>query len=367
MRRPSARAAMALIVAIAINSEGQLINKSFGQPLVGKPPNSAAPRLGGTFIQLLEEHGSWSSSRWDELFQNFHSVGIDELIVQWSVLNGTAIYPSHTFRSIPNAPLENILARADAAGMRVLIGLAHDSDYWAEVQRDPHAVAVYLRKLRAKSDSAARELAPAVTQHSSFAGWYISEEVDDVNWRKTEARTVLFDHLTVLARELKKLTPKAVISISAFSQAKASPQAYQQFWDEFFQRVQVNAVLFQDGLGVNKLDLHDVPLYLQALRDAADKNGRTVQCVVELFSQVAGPPIDKSEFRAVPAPIARIREQLETAAKYSTGQIVGFSVPEYMTPGGGDAAGELLAQYLAIVGTVNSGSRTPDKQERKQQ
>jgi hypothetical protein len=339
---------------------------SLGQPAVDKSLAVITPRLGGSFIQVLEEHGNWNSARWDQLFETLNRAGIHELIVQWTVLNGVAIYPSRAFRSIANAPLENILARADAAGMRVLIGLVHETDYWTNIQHDPAAVSAYLSKLRTKSELATHELALVVKSHPSFAGWYVPEEVDDVNWRKPEARKVLFTHISALARELRKETPKATIAISAFSQGKTSPDAYRQFWDDFFQAASLNTVLFQDGLGVNKLDLHEVPMYLQPLRDAADKHGRTVQCVVELFRQVAGIPIDNSEFKAVPGPIARIREQLGIAARFSTGQIVGFSVPEYMTPAGGEAASQLLGQYLALVGSVSSGNQAADKQDGKQ-
>jgi hypothetical protein len=38
-----------------------------------------------------------------------------------------------------------------------------------------------------------------------------------------------------------------------------------------------------------------------------------------------------------------------------------------MTPAAGEAAGQLLEQYLALVGAVSSGSQIADKQDRKQQ
>jgi hypothetical protein len=301
-------------------------------------------RLSGTFIQLLEQHGRWDDAQWDELFQTLNSIGIRELIVQWSVLDGAAYYSSRAFRPVANAPLEKLLAQADRFGMSVLTGLAHDSDYWSNIQAGPEAAAAFLAKLRSRSIRAANELSPIVKRHPSFHGWYIPEEVDDINWRLPEARNILIEHLSALAKELRRLAPQETLAVSAFSQAQSSPQAYQQFWEEMLRAAPVTAVFFQDGVGVNKLELDELPLYLRALRAAADNNGRLVQVVVELFRQTGGPPIDNSVFRAVPGSPDRIRAQLRLAAEYSTGGIIGFSVPEYMSPLGGAAAGELLAQ-----------------------
>jgi hypothetical protein len=314
----------------------------------------ATPRLSGTFIQLLDEHGRWADSQWDSLFTTLKGLGIRDLIVQWSVLNGTAYYSSKTLRTVGNPPLETLLAGADRLGMKVYVGLVHDSGYWTEIER-PGAAATYFTNLRNRSVKVAGELAPLVKKHASFQGWYIPEEVDDINWRTPESRRILLGHLSLLEKELRRLAPAATIAISTFSQAQTSPEAYQQFWDDLFKTTSVKMVLFQDGVGVNKLELDELPIYLRAIRAAADKNGSLVQVVVELFRQVSGPPLDDGAFHAVPGPVDRIRAQLAIAAEYATGGITGFSIPEYMTPIGGDAAGELLRQYQALIAPKNVG------------
>lgn len=303
------------------------------------------PRLNGTFIQLLKKHGSWTPDQWKQLFVWLRSAGIDHLIVQWSVFNEEAFYPSAAFQGVPNAPLETILTLADSSRMSVLIGLVYDEAYWSNIQGDAAAVSPYLHGLRSRSVQAARELAPILQRHSSAEGWYISGEIDDVNWRSPEKRELLFDYAGSLGRDLRSLRPGMAVAISAFSQAQSSPDGFRQFWDEFLQRAPVDRVLFQDGVGVNKLDVREVPIYAGALQDAARKNNRSLRMVVELFQQVAGPPIDDAAFRAVPGPWDRIRSQIEMAGKYSPGEIIGFSVPEYMTPLAGEAGRSLLAQY----------------------
>lgn len=318
----------------------------------------AAPRLNGTFIQLLSEHGSWTPAQWNQLFDCLRRAGIDHLVVQWSVYGDEAFYSSSAWKRVPNTPLETILNLADSYRMKVLVGLVHDNDYWSSIERDSASVSSYLRNLRIRSTRSAKELVPILQRHPSVEGWYISGEIDDVNWRSPEPRHLLFDYTGGVASDLRTLRPGMTIAISAFSQAQSSPQGFRQFWDEFFRRTSIDTVLFQDGVGVNKLNLREVPIYAAALQDAARKNNRNVRAVVELFQQVAGPPIDQSAFRAVPAPLARIRAQLEIASKYSPGGIIGFSVPEYMTPLGGEASGNLLTQYRTLLGrdlNMNSG------------
>jgi hypothetical protein len=241
------------------------------------------------------------------------------------------------------------LRLADATDMQVLVGLVHDSGYWSHIKESPEQVANYLKGRRAKSLAAASELLSLLHRHPSVRGWYIPEEVDDISWRSREARAVLLDHVNSLAQELKRRTPNWKVAISAFSQAQSSPQGFEQFWDEFLKRVSVDSIFYQDGIGVGKLDLNGLPVYLQAIRDAATKNGRCLTVVVELFQQTSGPPINDGAFSAAPAPLQRIACQVEIASKYSLDGLVGFSVPEYMTPAAGDAAGKLFSDYRRLL------------------
>ena len=329
-----------LLFAVAVSALGQ----------------TPAPRLTGTFLQLLEEHGSWTDAQWAQLFDSLKSLGVQDIVVQWSVVGNLAFYPSLEFRTVRNVPLETVLRMADSAQMKVRVGLISDPAYWSYVQKDPQQVADYLQGLRDKSLAAAGELAPMLKRHPCVQGWYISEEIDDISWRSREARSVLFAHVSKLSAELHQLLPKGTVSISAFSQAQSSPEGFEQFWDEFFRRTGVDTVLYQDGVGAGKMDLNDLPVYLEAIRGAADKNRRTATVVIELFTQTAGPPIDNSAFKAVPASFNRIGCQLAMAARYSVNGIVGFSIPDYMTPQGGPAAGKLFSQYQALI---TQGGRWP--------
>ena len=309
----------------------------------------AAPALTGTFIQLLQVHSRWTDSDWHELVETLNSIGVREIIVQWSVLDDTAFYSSKTIHPIANAPLEKLLSEADGAGLKVRLGLANQTEYWTKIESSPESVESYLRDLRVQSIAVAGELSAVAKNHASFNGWYIPEEIDDVNWRAPERRRLIVAHLAALGKELRKLSPASTIAISTFSQGKASPEFMQGLWSEIIGKTPIDILLFQDGFGTGKLEPDEAALYLQAARAAAEANHSTMEAVVELFRQVGGPPISEGDFRATPSTIERIKEQMGLAAKYSNGGIAGFSVPEYMTAFAGADGIRLLSEYRSLI------------------
>jgi hypothetical protein len=314
------------------------------------PPSPApqAARIGGTFIQLLNSHGDWKQETWTELFSQFKRLGIGEIIIQWSLYDDTAFFPTADFKTVHNPPLETVLRLADEGQMRVFVGLAHDSTYWQKIKRDPALIEVFLRRLRVKSEKVAEVLAPMVRKHPSFAGWYIPEEIEDGSWRSREMNRLLTEHLGDLTRSLRALLPGCEIAISGFSSAQSDPRACEQFWNRLLEVAGVDRLLFQDGIGAGNLDLEHVGLYLNAVQKAAASRSKKLQVVVEIFRQVSGPPLDNSgPFKAVPAPIERIIRQVDEAAKFSVLPVVAFSLPEYMSSLGGEAADQLYREYLA--------------------
>jgi hypothetical protein len=306
---------------------------------------SVPPRITGTFLQLLESHGDWTETEWNRLFDDLQLLGVKELILQWSVIDDVAFYKSKAFRQVRNTPLNAVLDLADSRHMRVQIGLVHDSDYWSHIDKSASEVAAYLKGLRVRSLEAAAELTPILKRHSSVQGWYIPEELDDVNWRTKATQSILFEHVRALSQSLRSLGPGWTISISAFCQGQSSPEVFEHFWTKFYEATQVDVVFFQDGVGVNKLTISEVPIYLEAIHNAARKSGRSMIVVVELFRQTSGPPLNNAAFAAVPASLERIKNQLRIASHYSSDGIVAFSVPEYLTPFGGDAASRLFSEY----------------------
>jgi Domain of unknown function (DUF4434) len=308
-------------------------------------PRSDAGPLTGTFVQLGAHQGGWSDGEWNELFDELRQLHLSRIVIQSPLENGTAFYRSDTHPMVANPPLETILRLADDAGMKVLVGLAEDERFWKSIEREPDLLAVYFQRLKVQSLGVVTETGPMLTRHPSFEGWYVPQEIDDVHWLEPARRKVLFEFLASLSSRLREETPAARLAISGFSNAHADPETLARFWGELVRASGIGTVLFQDGIGVGKLDLRHLPLYFAALREAIEHEGGAMWPVVETFTQVAGPPRDENPFRAVPAPIERLERQLDLATRHSSGEVLAFSVPEYMTPLGGEEAARLLSDY----------------------
>ena len=299
------------------------------------------PLINATFIQLLEQNSHWERSRWQGMFDTLQAVGVRQVFIQWTLHDDRAFYASGEFAMVPRPPLETILAMAQARGMEVHLGLAAESRYWEMIKQAPERRGEYLDRLRWKSERVARELAPLASRFQAFRGWYIPEEIDDFSWRAPRDQQLLRRHLKELSAFLKKLTPAATVSLSGFTGARSDPEFYAAFWSRLLRETALDLVLFQDGAGTGKLPRELLPVYLKAVRSAVDANAKKLQVVVELFEEVSEHP-----FKAVPAPISRVREQLRTAGDYASGGINSFSVPDYMSGEAGAAGEELLRGYL---------------------
>jgi hypothetical protein len=268
-----------------------------------------------------------------------------QIVVQWTVSGKAAYYPSRQFRSGPMPPLGALLDLADESGMRVLIGLAHEPNYWAQIGEDPAQVERHLRDLRSRSLQAARELAPLVARRKAFEGWYLSEEIDDLNWRDPARRAVLATHLRAFTSELRTVDARARIAISGFANAGTDLASLEALWVSLLSDTpELGIVLFQDGVGVGKLSLDELAPVLGAVKRAADGRARELRVVVEVFRQTAGAPIDQQHFAAEPAPLNRIRRQMAIASAFSS-SLLAFSVPDYMRAEGPPPMTQLFDQY----------------------
>lgn len=330
--------AMAMAMAMSCAARNRNVDEN-------KPVNEQSRCLQGSYIQLLDQHASWSNLEWRALFDNLAALQVDYLVVQWSALDRRPFYRSVPVTGAPELPLESIVRMADAGGMRVLVGLSHDLAYWTRVGRADRR-AYLVERLRINRQVAA-ELQPLVATHPSFVGWYISEEIDDVNWTDPVDRLALFNYLGELSNYLRKLTPAFHVGVSGFVNRRTSAPALRDFWIELLARAPaIDQVYFQDGIGVDKLTLAELPRYYSAMRDATGAAGRELVPVVEAFRQTAGAPLSKGEFKAEPATLERLGDQIAIANSYAVRHVV-FGVPEYMTPAGGAPAARLYQQYLS--------------------
>jgi len=306
---------------------------------------SSSGCLQGTFIQLVDENRSWPKQRWQELFAQLDALKIKQLIVQWSVIDGQAFYKSSSFKPAEQPVLDWIMSLADERRMNVMVGLTHQSSHWKMVgnaDQRPKYLTDELGRIAQNVD----EIHELVKGHPSFGGWYISQEIDDLNWKEETSNEQLKSFLFQTTMLLKTVTPQAKIGISAFANSATAPQEIESFWSHILKQVpNLDTVYFQDGIGVHKLSLSTLPAYYSAMKSAVAANKREMVPVVELFMQTSGLPVNDGAFAATPAPLSRVLEQV-TLAEAHASKHVAFSVPEYLSYMNGQAARDAFNSYI---------------------
>ncbi|HEX4647519.1 MAG TPA: DUF4434 domain-containing protein [Steroidobacteraceae bacterium] len=305
------------------------------------------PMLLGTFLQLLTEHRTWREEQWVRLFDAFRRLRLSQVILQWVISDSQPFFASGP-AGIVRAPLQMILELAETTNIQVIVGLVHDSDYWLHISQPSAAVAGYLASRESRIVQLVTEIASLSRSHRSFAGWFMNEEIDDINWQEPAAITVLHSYLHRVSDYLRLALPGAPVAISGFSNAHGTPAQLEVFWRELLSAAPaIGTVLFQDGIGAHKLTLENLPQYLRALRAATDATGRRLWSVVELFEQTGGEPLDAGEFRASAALFTRVAAQLQVEAACASG-LIAFSVPDYLLAPTRRAA-DLLSSYLEYI------------------
>lgn len=288
-------------------------------------PVAAVRREGlfrGTFLQPWARHLEWTPQQWEALFDALAELGCREILLQWCRYDGLDYAPL--------VPQWLELARQRA--MRFTIGLPYESGWWRQAGEDA-AAALEEVVGRARAFAAGAE-ARQWRKHAAFGGWYLPEEIDDDRWFAAPRRRMLAAALDRLAGLLRPL------AAGGFTNRNHTAAEVAAFWHELAARRRLARVLVQDGIGAGKMTLGAWPAYLEALRA---RLGRRLEVVVEIFEASGG----EGEFRAVPAPAARVRMQAELARRATGRAPLCFSLPDYAVPAAGEAAARLFEELRA--------------------
>ncbi|KJU82772.1 conserved hypothetical protein, secreted [Candidatus Magnetobacterium bavaricum] len=299
------------------------------------------PSFSGTFIQLTDITDAYSRQQWKELFDYMTTLDIKYIIIQWTVYGEMNYLKTPDFTIKHRKSIEYILEETSNRNIKVFLGLYSDDQFWERLKAPPEIVEVYLKRQYVNATKIADDLLPLISRYPSFWGWYISEEIDDVNWQTDYKQKILCNYLHELSKHLKKIMPTAKVGISGFTNAGTDPISLKELWENIFSNSSIDILFFQDGIGVNKLTFFELPIYLDAIKKAAETHNVHLSVIVEIMTMLKENP-----FTAEPAPISRILKQLTIASQFSNFGITAFSVPEYMTPLSGNKAQLLFEEYI---------------------
>ncbi|RAP57504.1 DUF4434 domain-containing protein [Oleiagrimonas sp. MCCC 1A03011] len=256
----------------------------------------AAPKV--LFYQPQRADLAVPDADWPKFFQRIRAMGFDTLAVQW-VAYGDAFTGARE-----RSWLANRLREARASGLKLVLGLGADPQFFTRQKAPPEQLGTYFRELAETDRSLARTWLRELGSDAVLA-WYLPIEVDDLRWREGDARAVLLEHLRTEVRALQALH-RAPVYVSTFFAGHMAPEAYARLLREL--DATGVRVWVQDGAGTGRLTHHERALYMAPLQRCKARLAHGV--VYELFEQTSG----DERFAARPLAADSIREALAQQA-----------------------------------------------------
>lgn len=308
----------------------------------------------GTFIQpfqiINKSHPPFDLTRnqWEKEFEYLSQVGINLIIIQFSVYDKEAYYLSDLVPCITKVDqIETILSLADERNMQVMLGLSLNSSYW--YGEKPGS---YWDEELAWNKKVIDELWKKYGLHPSFWGWYIPHEIDDVTAKPEPMRQLIARLLHEISSYCHLKTPQLPVGIAPFYSMAMTPAKFELWWTKTLSDAGIDILMLQDGVGCHRVDIQrDIPPYYNAGKNACIHTGVEFWTDLEIFDQIHCPPVDDlplDKWDALPADINRIKAQIETTAPYVS-RIVCFDFTHYMSPQMGEKQKNLFNEYLNYI------------------
>jgi hypothetical protein len=349
-------------------------------------------RITGGFIQYqgwmmknrlhLSNPQGLSKDGWKKELEAMKRAGNDTIIIQRLEADGESFMPDCHDREAVD-PTETILDYADDHEMQVFIGL------WSSIWPEPKVItadADLLNITRGENIRVANAAWSRYGKHKSFTGWYIPQEIWNINWQKEENERIRAFY-RVVSDHCKGISNNKPVAISPFfspfgnANEEAVTAVYTTFLmgDEKVQGAGIDIVMVQDGVGAR---CRNAPsdifgsiqpyfrAFLNATREASKVKKVALWGDIESFKTVQGGCIDNSKtpFKGAPADFSRLQIQLEAASfDFDENQpffekLVTFDFFHYMSPvHPGDTLAARRQLYSAYIDSNRAGKENKRK------
>jgi len=207
---------------------------------------------------------SFTSEQWKEKVREISELGFEYLVIQEVALDGKAIYPSKIapqYQLGCEDPLEAVLAAGDEVGMKFFVS----NDFWDDCQKGEFLMTdPGIRKFRAK---AMEEITEKYGHHTCFYGWYFPNE----SYLMPYFDEKFVDYMNECAHVAKSLMPASVNLIAPYH---IKAEKSDDFFVKQLERMNIEIIAYQDGVGVNSTKLGEPAKYFENLYKAHQKAAR---------------------------------------------------------------------------------------------
>jgi hypothetical protein len=270
---------------------------------------------------------NWTAENFATEFQYMKDVKMDHVIWQWTVDSLPVLkwtyYPTTMkgFTQITAYDAVGVsLEQAQAKGLKVWLGLNWTDDWWKHYANDE----AWLKNEFTISQNTAQELWNRYGSQygSTIAGFYLTMEVDNVNFQTTVAQNRMKTVYKDTADYIHTQTGKPVM-VAPFFNANLGQdaQTYAAMWGEIIATAPIDVVAVQDGIGVGHATVANIGDWLEPLRTAIKAARPSTQLWSDLETMVPN----------APASVSRLIEQLNAEKAY-VDKFTTFSFNYYDSP-----------------------------------
>lgn len=224
------------------------------------------------FQHLLPAEGEYwnpdlakfTAAQWKQLVHEISELGFHYLVIQEVALNAKTIYPSKLvpqYKLGCEDPLEAVLAAGDEVGMKFFLA----NDFWGDPNKGEFLMTdPGVKKLRNKS---MEEIVKKYGHHTCFYGWYFPNE----SYLMPYFDEKFITYVNECAAMAKALQPASVNLIAPYN---IKVEKSDDHFVKQLERMNVEIIAYQDGVGVNHTKLGEPAKYFENLYKAHQKAAR---------------------------------------------------------------------------------------------
>lgn len=290
--------------------------------------------VNGVFIQLDRNYATKTTDDWKTIFQNLKSSNIDTIIIQWSAENDIIYFDASLDYKEKYNVLEKIFAVAGDMDFNIYLGLHNETTYWTQIIAPLDVLDNFFYLRVEVNERLVKDLIRKFGLLKALTGYYIPDEIDDLNWRLPERIEMFNKYLKLMVERIRVYDNKRPIAISAFVRSRTSPRIFAENINNILRGTGVNILCVQDGAGENNPPEYYRPFYFEYIK-LFNEDLVTLWGVIEVFTRTSK---GEEVFAAQTAPSDRIKRQIVLAKDYFQ-KLVLFSL-----------------QYLDLAATENSAN-----------
>ncbi len=276
----------------------------------------------GTFLDEITHDipaQNWGLKEWARDFDAMKAVGIDTVILiragyrERATFDSKVLQKNYAMLPAYGDLVDLFLEQAERCGMKFFFGTYDSGRFWVNGK---------YREETELNKAFCDEVVEKYGHRKAFGGWYISHEINTYDDGMMEVYNELSSHLRAL-KKLPILISPYIKGVKQFGDEAISLDKHVREWESVFSRLKgtVDIVAFQDG----HVSYHDLPHYLKANRDLAQKYGIQSWSNVESFDRdmpIKFPPQD----------IRKMRYKVEQASAAGVDKLITFEFSHFMSP-----------------------------------